>query len=235
MARCIFNGCIEDRTGVLYCQFHKCSKPRCEALRLPDSFFCNTCDKNYIDNYDPVPLGASLHHKQMSRFYGHLLGPKLKDVFEEKLRAPIEEQQQVVEELAMMRVIAGDAVKMYDAVVSKECDEKFTEKQKEALLLATGAVVRNCMEDVSKIAKVSADIQQKNTGEITILSLRATVHQLLDMMRSVCGHEFHFIAERFERLVDEQLQLPKKLGTNKTPDIDVEAQVTLMDDAIPQV
>lgn len=233
MERCKYRGCTEERVSIFYCRVHKCCNNNCSSARLEDSFFCAKCDKTFQDNYDPLPMGNRVHNNRaMSRFYGHLLGPKLRDVFDGKMRAPIEEQQQVVEELAMMRVIAGDAVKMYNQIVE---NETLTPEKKESLLLGAGAVCRNALEEVAKVAKISADIQQKNTGEITILSLRATIHQLLDMMRKVCGHEFHFIAEAFERMVDEQLQLPKRLGTNRTPEIDVDAQVTLMDDAIPQV
>lgn len=168
----------------------------------------------------------------MPRFYTKFLTKSLSDALEESTGVAPSEQLQLYEELALVRIAAGDAVKTW-AVATQALEECTDAKKKpvlENLRDMAACIMRDHLREVVSICESAARIESNAKDKVSIHQLHYFVNQIV----RCAYHAFEDNIENaqvFEEYVRKTIHLPSpgNEGTSLTPDMDVQA----MDDSIP--
>ena len=201
---------------------------RCHAFHMKDRLFCwfhGGCRRTR-EGRDIVRIS------HLPRFYSRQLGKTLHEAVEEHLSAAPEEQINLFEELALTRVIAGDAVALYSATCEALKDKPADDKQAHAAKDLAGSIVIDAMKHVSDVCTKAAQIEAQAKDKFSVHSVTHVVNQIIRVMYELCEPEHHDIAVKFEHAVRTQVKLPRITtdGTELTPDEDAVA----MDATVPK-
>jgi hypothetical protein len=127
----------------------------------------------------------------------------------------------LLEELSLMRVLAGDTVALYDAAVGTEKTE---------LVANAGMLLRDALRQVADMCEKAARVDALAKDKISIHHLSFVVNQIVRIAAEVFGDDTTRAAQ-FEQLIRERVRLPSiQQGTLLTPDADV----VDMDSTIPK-
>lgn len=162
-------------------------------------------------------------------FYAGRVGPKLKALLEKA--AETRKGFDVTEELEMMRVAASQSVQMFGGLLELDPAKAGGEMAKQQLLIETGSVVMNQMDQVITAFKKASDMS-KNEMVLTPASVNDVVKQIMRFVQIT----FADTPEKVDMLDDfltNELELPslKRAGTTITPDMVAVA----MDATVPYV
>lgn len=141
----------------------------------------------------------------MSLFYSSVLGKTLKERVEEALEQPPHELMSAQEELALIKDQCRNVVQLYAGVVEAHALGKV---DLETVVKAGGMLNEACafvIEQVERVQKIDSQAPDK----VPVRHLAHVVAQLCRIMWEVCGEDHVDIAHEFERLVREEVRLPK--------------------------
>lgn len=157
-------------------------------------------------------------------FYSKHVTKTLAEAITEHTGLDPDEQVSLYEELALMRHVAGNFVKLYGAAVESG--------NMQAINIA-GAGMSEALSNVEKVCSSAAKIQTKQRDRFSVHDLKFVVNRLTRILYEVCGPEHEDIARRFKVMVDEHLVLPTgyQQGTTTMPDETVQD----LDSTIPFV
>ncbi len=147
---------------------------------------------------------------------------------------PPAKQLQIFDELALMRDVAAQAIMQYG--VAREAAASQPENMKlQGMVLETGAVMRDHLNDVVKLAETAGRIEQQAKDKISIPQLHYFVDQLIGAIYTALDGDV-YTAKQIEKAIKNQVLLPSigsssEKGTLLTPDMDV----TAMDEMVPKV
>lgn len=144
------------------------------------------------------------------------------------------------EELALVREASGEAVLLYSlAYEARSRLDQHKDKEKyEALsnsCMMGGAIMVDALKQVEHFCTAIARIEAVSKDKINIHTLHGAMRQVVRIMYECCGTEHLEIAQKFEKLVREEVVLPNTgsaEGIGLTPGA-LEADVLDMDDSIP--
>lgn len=203
----------------------RCNKPAMEGTDPP------RCERHWSINMTDKGGGCVRRHDAthpllneiyMTKFYHRTLQPKLKARLSEVLEnmAPME-QLNVMEELALIRDNASNAVAVYAELVEKDAPTE--------AIMAAGQLMQHQCQEVIKAANTAASIEdtkQKLCGAFAHL-VEATTVAVTRALYEVYGDDFR-IAEVEKRLrehlfvrIDRRDNAIGFEGTMLTPDQDV--------------
>lgn len=182
---------------------------RCRKWALTGSDYCQW-HGGWRRKYDPI--------ERLPVFYSGRLRGKLKQVIENTVSTPAEEQLSLLEELALMREFTARTLLAYE----KADDLPEGPKRTVALEAATIAAISG-LESVRELCQAAARIDTLMSGHVSQHSLRVIVGQMVRIMYDICGEEYLHIAQEFEQRIDRDVKLPTRdsQGTTLTPDQDV--------------
>lgn len=166
--------------------------------------------------------------QQRVRFYGKVLGPHLEAFVNECLESPESEQLSLLEELAVMRGFAGEALQLHAMAIALP----ETNKLRQQHIANASALALQALENVRIMAKTASDNFIASKDKFSVHSLLDVVAQLKRIAYAAFEHDTEAL-NRFDSLIAAQLRLPKigAEGTDITPDADV----IEMDSTIPLV
>lgn len=155
----------------------------------------------------------------LPNFYKNVLSHTLQQAVEDALDCDVTEQVSLLQELALMRLTARDAVALFSA--AQKSDKVETRE-------FAGEIMVAALKNVQVIAEAAARIHAGGKEQYSIASLQVVVHQITRIAYELMPDET--LAMEFERRVRERVKLPSNEGgTLLTPDQDV----TSMDETIP--
>lgn len=211
--------------------------PRCIAM-VQSSLTGRRCKYESEEGSDPPRCSQHAYTDErrgpngyhMSRYYLKCLRPTLALALEKALSETSLDNLDLNEELALIRVAAGDAVAEYAKVVelseSKSDDPKITE-----LKMLTGQMMISRLQDVAKMATEAG-----NTADLKI-KLQGAFSQVMTSVITSIAHAAWEVFGDDSRVKDFEELIRTKLeargtgveGTEITPDRDV----IEMDETIP--
>lgn len=152
------------------------------------------------------------------RFYAHKLGPKLNAFVEECLANPEADQLSLLEELHVMRALAGDALELHTLATALPIQHP----ERAAMLANASTLAANALEQVRVMAKTAADNFAAAKDKYSVHSLHDVVAQIKRMVYASFEHDPAAL-DRFDAMLGNELRLPKigNEGTTLTPDQDV--------------
>jgi len=196
------------------CKALRHDRSQCERYALKDSNYCSFHGGRRADKHR-----VRIDH--LPKFYSKRLGPTLTARLEELTGAAPSEQLSLLEELSLMRVLAGDTVALYDAAVGTEKTE---------LVANAGMLLRDALRQVADMCEKAARVDALAKDKISIHHLSFVVNQIVRIAAEVFGDDTTRAAQ-FEQLIRERVRLPSiQQGTLLTPDADV----VDMDSTIPK-
>lgn len=218
---------------------YECNGKRCRRISLKVSKYCYTHKyqdaKFRVHKKRPVPGKHTSGNWNFSMaFYNRRLGPKLAAYVKENLEAPLKEQRQVYNELALLRVSAGDAVQMYSAALEAQDSPTIKPEAKQDLLIQTGLFMRQMLDQVIRTAKIASEIEAAGKDKFSANDLHDVVNQLVHIVKNSFD-AYPEAIEQFDLLLSTELKLPtinangEYVGTTITPDQDV----LDMDNSVP--
>lgn len=204
----------------------KCVKRgvQCWQFALRGSDYCRFHGGKRSKSTRLHPIGAD---EMALKFYGKRLGPKLTAYVEEMLAQPHNEQLRLNEELALMRVCAGDALSLYSA--ANELPENV--KNRNEMIANAATIMQASLEQVVKTCEIAARIDAMAKDKFSVHTLQDVVSQLTKLVHDCFAHDEAALL-LFDSRLNAELRLPKTTadGTLLTPDMDVMA----MDSTIPR-
>lgn len=208
---------------------------RCKRWALKGSDYCFKCGQNRKNGTKPG-TGLIARDKMALRFYKKFLGPTLREAMEEMLCMREDEQMSLLEELALMRNMAGEAIALYQGAlqigVKPDGTLDPTKEQARRLAITNACSLMSAsLEQVRVMAKTASDISAQGKDKYSIQTLEVIVDQIVKMVDQ-CFGEYDEEIKAFNILIREQLKIPKRGvdGTELTPDMDVAE----MDSTIPR-
>jgi hypothetical protein len=166
-----------------------------------------------------------------SKYLGDTLAERIKELAEQ----PPEEQLDLSEDLALVRITARDAAIMYDALYAQELSDVTEGTTKTRLLearLAAGQILRDALKQVADMCEQYVRVAYApNRATVGVTNINLVVGQLMQEAHEVFGESPEMIAKVME-LADraKRIRLPNEdQMTTITPDMDVLA----MDKTIP--
>ena len=157
----------------------------------------------------------------MARFYEVEQASTMFSTLDRALSNSPDEQVQVLEELALFRVEAQRAVRVYEAALSQNNME---------VLYSAAQLMGDALRQVVKTAESSARINALSVDRFTAFNLTHFISQVVGLAYEVFGDEHIEKAERFEALVRAEARtVGEQRGVSMTPDM----EVGLMDSTIP--
>lgn len=206
---------VSKREGHLkQCTYIRPDGTRCLAWALHDAVRCRFHGGRAQQKaFRAGP--ARIDH--LPAFYRDVLGPNLRDALDSLTGGSAAEQLSLFEELALMRVTARDAVKLY----GKACS--VVDKSKGLALRAEAAgIMQAQLREVAKLAEAAARIDSLAKDKFSIHAVHLLVNQLVRICASVFKGHDDLVAE-FARRVKTDVKLPtsESQGTVLTPDQDV--------------
>lgn len=170
---------------------------------------------------------------KMPSVYNRALTKTLAESINTLQAAPPAKQLQIFDELALMRDVATEAVKLYsiarEASAAAPDNMKLTEQ-----VLAMGAVMREHLNEVVKLCEAAARMEQQAKEKISVPQLHFFVDQLVHAIYLACEGDV-IMAKHIEQSIRTNVLLPSMSagdqGTLLTPDLDVQA----MDATVPKI
>lgn len=130
-----------------------------------------------------------------------------------------EEQLSLYEELAMMRVIATDNVKLYDAAVGTGKPE---------IIQLAAETLREGLNSIATMVKHCSDLESKATDKVSARQLNLFVLQICKAVSRIVKDEN--LAREIINEINDSVRFPTEgVGTTLTPD----QQASSMDDTVP--
>lgn len=170
----------------------------------------------------------------MPKYYGKYMTKALGDVLDECLAQNPNEQLQLLEELALIREVAGQSVALYSAakeLADNATDDKDRAKKRE-LLLNAGEVMKMQIAEVVKTCEAASRVAGAARDKVSIHQLHFFVDQVTRCAFESFGTDPR--AEDFRQRMLTQVKLPidgaTGNGTVVTPDMDVRD----MDGSVPK-
>jgi len=163
-------------------------------------------------------LRGEVRISHLPKFYRNTLSKTLSQAVDEMLGVAPEDQLSLFEELAIMRTMAGDAIKLYTLA-----------EQKGKKTIEAAELMRSALKDVVSVCESAARVSAMGKDKISIHDIQHIVNQIVRVAYSTLAEKD---ARKFERAIKTQVKLPVKdnQGTELTPDKDV----LEMDGTIPQ-
>lgn len=194
---------------------------RCKNWGLVDAKNCK-----YHNGVQQQRRSQKCNLRNIPVFYRKHISESLGKAISEQIGLDPDEQVQLYEELALIRHVASNFVKLYGAAV--ETGDQNT-------ICMAGAGMVEALNNVEAICSAAAKIQQKQRDRFSIHDLKYVVNKLTRMLYDVCGDEHQDIAERFKLMVDEKLALPTgyQQGTDLQPDetvLEIDSSVPFVDE-----
>jgi len=205
----------EDHPRRCQAKFKRKPGKICRNFALRDSRFCK-----FHGGARDRALGRGVRVNHLPRFYQNVLTKTVAQLVEDQLGASPNEQLQIYEELALMRVAASQAVRLYGAAL---------ELGKDDIINNASVLMRDALESVVDTCETAAKIEASAKDKFSIHSLQQVVNQIVRLAHEVFGDDQSKV-EMFERLMRTKIKMPVgESGTTLTPDQDV----TEMDDTVP--
>lgn len=209
---------------------------RCTAM-VTASLKGRRCRYEAEDDSDPPRCSQHMYsadHKghrgrYLSRFYLKQLRPTLAAKIEEVVSEMGSlDNLDLTEELALMRVTAGDAVEEYAKVLELAPGDKATE-----LKLLTGQMMSSKLREVADMAAKAGDMQELKTRLSGAFSgaMASVISAIAHAAWETWGDDYR--VKEFEELIRTKLAVKgiEAEGTSLTPDRDV----IMMDETVPAV
>ena len=161
--------------------------------------------------------------KLLPVFYGHSLSLTLKEAVTQQMSADADQQTQLFEELALMRVYASRFVALYAAAV---------ETGNEAKIMLAGETMREALESVAQMCERAHKIREKQKDRFSMHDVDHIVDQIVVIHHEVADDyqartkagltngDYLEMAAKFEEAVREGLVMPNAAvkGTTLHPD-----------------
>lgn len=163
--------------------------------------------------------------RTMPMFYSRQLGPTLQASLEAVLDCDPSEQLNLLQELALLRTRAAEAVGIYSALLEKE-DASPDSVQLAANLMAT------CLKDVADMAKTAAAVRASMDDKIDATQLGNFVAQLVRVIHHHLSEQPE-VAKQIELDLRQKVRMPTSRGTTITPDM-ADEEAESMDATIPK-
>lgn len=165
-----------------------------------------------------APARSGKGSKYVTDFYSQRLGPKLREFVRAQLARPSKDQLQLREELACMRIVAGDAIEIY----SRATELPEAHPKRNELLAQAGALMQTSLGGVADMCERAQRLENISADKVSLQNLLEVVDQITGLARVAFG-EHQDAADLFDKLMNENLQLPKAhtdrfIGTQLTPD-----------------
>lgn len=156
--------------------------------------------------------------------YAHILSGTLANFVESQLTKPAEQQNDIQEELALMRASAQAAVSMFAAA---------SEKQDVEAMFGAGKLMQKELEAVARMANVASSIQAKSTDQLTRSSMELIISNIIELVFAVLRQEPNglHLAARIEKEIQAKVNISVDRGTVSLPS---DEMVALMDMTVPR-
>jgi hypothetical protein len=190
--------------GKRMCKTHRARERKGEGSPTQEWSECRS-DENQV-------MGV-IYRKHMSKV--------LQERLDEFLEQPQEEQLALYEELSIMRVMAVDAIKLYDGAV---------QTNKAELVMCAAETLKEALTSVGDMVKACADIEAKATDKVSTRQLNLFIMQICRAVRRIVGEENIELAQKIIDEINESVHFNVEgMGTTLTPD----QQAHSMDETIP--
>jgi len=188
---------------------------RCRKWKIKGERFCQIHGKG---------LGYK-HRKEvrdLPRLFKYTLGETLRDKVSQVMGEDPREALNLFEELALMRVSAGEAVKLYEGAL--KLDEKtdtVTKEKADELKQFASSLMVSALQQVQQMCEAAARVESQGKDKYSIHSLKAIIDQIILISYRVFKKHPDLVLD-FERAIREDIRMPNEAtGTDITPDQDV--------------
>jgi hypothetical protein len=170
---------------------------------------------------------TALKHKvrisELPKFYSSTLKSTLAEAIEVSLNAPVVEQLSLLEELALMRGFANQAIILADAAMAADV------KAKECAII----YAIDMLKHVASLAEAATRCDKMAKDKVSVHDLNAFVHQMVRIAYETMPEKY---ARKFEKTCHTQLHVVKTDDTSVNIISElaarVEAQTVVTDDLI---
>lgn len=154
--------------------------------------------------------------------YGGILSGTLSKYVNDQLSRPAEEQNEIQEELALLRASTATAVQLFNIAVEKDDSEA---------MLVSGQMMKKELQAVAQMAATAANIQAKSTEQLTRAGVEQIISGIIDIIFAVLRGEENGLelAAQIEKEIASKISLTVDRGTISLPSDEI---VRLMDDSI---
>lgn len=199
------------------CQRIKRDGLRCRKWRLKGYDYCEFHKKGGLTVQGRV--------RKLPPLYRYKLRESLQDKMIELMGEDPREALNLFEELALMRIAAGQAVTLFDKAHDVEDEGKRLE-----LLMSTASLMGGCLKEVQSMCESAARVESQGKDKYSIHSMKVIIDQIVLVSHKVFKAHPALVLE-FQEAINEHVRLPtENVGTSITPDQDV----LDMDDTIPK-
>lgn len=157
----------------------------------------------------------------LPRFYCQKLGPTLRNKIEELLGTSHDDQVNVYEELALMRIAAAQAVKLAEPALMGNNVNDATKRLAISLM-------GDALAEVREFVITAARIEREANGRVSVRVINLFVLQVIRAIYRACG-ENKELAERIETEINATVRLPT--DTNADPNVVIDGTHLLPSDA----
>ena len=169
----------------------------------------------------------------VSRFYRHLLTDTLQTRFEELSKAGHKEILDLKDEVILAKTSAEPKVKAYNDLVrwferneekirlalasdQVSAEDKATLREQldmaQSNLIQVSTQMQEALFKVCTITEKANTVYQKHVETVEVGEIHIVVEQIIKIMYDVCGPQYKWLAEDFDRRVKTEVALPGKLG-----------------------
>jgi hypothetical protein len=210
------------------CVHIKRNGQRCRAWRFKDCTRCRV-HGGALQKRARRASSSKTRVDTLPRFYKKNMCKTLTAYVAECLESPPSEQLSVFEELALLRHYAEQHVALYSIAVSLPDDNA----KKMDCVMSAGELMKCQLQAVVDMTARAVSMENSAADKISVHHLAFVINQIVRISHEVLG-EHQELAENFERLVRERIQLPTSgaTGTSITPDM-IDGEVVEMDETIP--
>lgn len=200
------------------CQHVKKNGQRCRKWAVKDMTVCRT-HGGWRKDLNKGRQGVRINH--LPEFYKGRLSKTLQEHIDSQLNADVDEQLNLLQELALMRSLCGDALEMHRLA---------EEKGKDDLKLNAAVLIRDALNEVRVMCDTAVKVETARKDSVSPLKLKQIVHQIVRIMYEVCGDEHEHLARDVEEKVRDQIRVPADItGTDLDPTQDVQRMI----DSVP--
>lgn len=154
----------------------------------------------------------------MPRLYSKYLNTALEEVVGQVMGEDPREALNLFEELALMRISAGEAIKLYGAALKIGDEQKGQE-----LRMSAAAVMAQALGNVQSMCEAAARVESQGKDKFSVHTLRAIIDQIT-LVAHATFKDHPDLVMKFQRDIKEQVRIPAAggaEGTHLTPDKDV--------------
>lgn len=183
------------------CQGIRFSGVQCRRWALKGTMFCQFHGGRHVHK-------ANYWQQQVSRFYKRNLSKSLAEAIEDSLDLKPDDQFNLMEELALMREVAGQYVKVYGAAL---------ESGKQDVILSSGELMALALNQVSNICRQAAAVHNEQREKFSVHDLNYIIEQIIRISYDCFKDDDR--CNTFALMIREQLDLKSnKQGTTITAD-----------------